>query len=464
MTRTNFVATIAAATVVSTFIVPVVLADELIRNDFSGVSESSLLGSNVVPAAAQWTNVSGHEAGAGAAFAQARGLAAVYDDDNDPATPDINIPGGYEINGYADVYPAHTLTITTKLPAALSADGIASLSFWAAFRLSGTVADTSGAGVRIRNATKGVDLVPLSAPTFAADLSRWQFNQFTFKQDPSHAGDTIEVMFHAGGVDDSSGLALTNITVQTDVKGSAAIATPRSDAIVVLKQAVRPPVADPNVQVQPDQPLEKDRPRHGQLMREKQELLKNGPIQVVFIGDSITYGWRMKPQIDLFNERWGAYNPYNIGISGDETQHVLWRIEHGALDGLQPKAVVLMIGTNNIGNANHMTAEATVTGVRAVIRSVKAKLPSAKILLLGILPRGASPDDAHRATIKSVNTALAPMDDGGKTLRFVDVGSEYVDGQGGLIKSLMPDELHPNAEGYRVWADAIDVTLISLLR
>jgi len=212
-------------------------------------------------------------------------------------------------------------------------------------------------------------------------------------------------------------------------------------------------------------PVEKDFDRHEQFMKNKQEAMKNGPIQLVFVGDSITDGWRWSGgQADLFKERYAQYNPYNNGVGGDETQHVLWRIEHGELDGISPKLVIILIGTNNIGNANHMSVDETVDGIKCVVKAIKEKLPESKILLLGIFPRGAQPDDPFRGMIKSINQRAAELDDGGKMLKFLDIGDKFQDANGRLPAEIMPDALHLNAKGYRIWADAMQTVIEELMK
>jgi beta-glucosidase len=204
-------------------------------------------------------------------------------------------------------------------------------------------------------------------------------------------------------------------------------------------------------------PQEKDRNRHEGFLKDKEAALKKGPVQLVFIGDSITDGWRGGPQKKVFDERWGKLNPYNIGISGDETQHVLWRIEHGELDGLtpNPKLAVMMIGTNNIGNRNKMSAADTAKGIKTLVKAINEKLPGTKILLLGVFPRGAKADDKFRPMIKEINTEIAKIDDGGKAVKFLDISDKFLDADGNLPKDVMPDALHPNLKGYEIWADAI---------
>ena len=204
-------------------------------------------------------------------------------------------------------------------------------------------------------------------------------------------------------------------------------------------------------------PLEKDRNRHEGFLRDREAAMKKGPIQLVFVGDSITDAWRGGPQHEVYEQRWGKYNPLNLGISGDKTQNVLWRLEHGELDDLaeSAKLVVIMIGTNNLGHRPAATPEQTARGVTCVVKSVRAKLPNAKVLLLGVFPRGEKADDPYRAQIKTVNDTIAKLADG-KQVRYLDIGKKFLADDGTLTKQVMPDALHPSAKGYEIWADAID--------
>jgi lysophospholipase L1-like esterase len=173
-------------------------------------------------------------------------------------------------------------------------------------------------------------------------------------------------------------------------------------------------------------------------------------IGVVFIGDSITNGWLWGEHAQLWDRYFGRYDPANFGIGGDRTEHVLWRIEHGELDRVRPRVVVVLIGTNNIGSPPSEIA----AGVTAVVRAVRARLPESRILLMGIFPRGSSADDPHRATVRAVNMALAKLADG-QGLRFLDIGDRFVAADGSLPKEVMPDALHLSFKGYQIWAEAI---------
>jgi lysophospholipase L1-like esterase len=190
---------------------------------------------------------------------------------------------------------------------------------------------------------------------------------------------------------------------------------------------------------------------------------KQGGIDILFMGDSITDFWRGRGS-NVWNKYYAPQHAANFGISGDRTQHVLWRIDNGELDGIKPKVVVLMIGTNNTKQNNRIvnTTAEIIQGVTAIVNDIRAKLPDSKILLLGIFPRG-NLDDPQRAQVAVVNTVLAKLDDGAM-VRFLDIGPKFLEADGTLPKSIMPDSLHPNEHGYQIWADAMNPTLDEMMK
>jgi lysophospholipase L1-like esterase len=202
--------------------------------------------------------------------------------------------------------------------------------------------------------------------------------------------------------------------------------------------------------------------RHESFLRDASNA---APVELVFLGDSITDGWRNRGS-NVWNQAYAPRHPLNLGISGDRTEHVLWRIAQGELDGLHPKALVLMIGTNNTGKEKdgkrRNTVPQVVEGVQSVVAAVRAKLPTTKILLLGVFPRG-NFDNEQRAQVALVNTVIAKLDDG-KTVKYLDIGSQFLTADGTLPKAIMPDLLHPNERGYQIWADAMEPTLAQLLQ
>jgi lysophospholipase L1-like esterase len=200
---------------------------------------------------------------------------------------------------------------------------------------------------------------------------------------------------------------------------------------------------------------------------------KQGEAQLVFLGDSITHGWEGKGKA-IWTKDWAPLKAANFGIGGDRTEHVLWRLENGNFDGLKPKAIVLMIGTNNTGHQGRpqkelngavyeCTAEQTAEGIKAILAQLRKKCPDAKILILGIFPRGADKNDKFRQQNEATNAIVKGFDDGQKVF-FLDVGAKFLEPDGTLSKAIMPDLLHPNEKGYQIWSDAIKADVLALLR
>ncbi len=190
-------------------------------------------------------------------------------------------------------------------------------------------------------------------------------------------------------------------------------------------------------------------------------IAREGKARLVFLGDSITAGW--KGQQATWDKAFGKYQPANFGIGGDRTQHVLWRIENGELEGIKPKAVAIMIGTNNSGSD---PADGIARGITKIVATVRAKQPQAKILLLAVFPRGSKPDGAlneQNEKLKQVNAIIAKLDDG-KSVFFLDIGEKFVPAGGPIDKAIMPDFLHLSGKGYEIWADAISPKLAELMR
>lgn len=246
--------------------------------------------------------------------------------------------------------------------------------------------------------------------------------------------------------------------------------------------------------------LDRDIPRHREFLKRIEQ--SGGAGDVVFLGDSITHGWEGQ---SAWQEHFGAFKPVNLGISGDQTGHVLWRITTGKeLENLKPKAAVLMIGTNNIGG---YTAEQIAGGIRAIVEELKRQKPGIKVLVLAVFPRG-NGGDAERSLeqieaaikpineemkkdkpdmkrlnaavramerlrgtiptnklntkVSEINTLIAKLDDG-KTVFFKDIGKEFLDANGGLPGEIMPDYLHLSGKGYDLWGKAIKADIQKLI-
>jgi lysophospholipase L1-like esterase len=196
-----------------------------------------------------------------------------------------------------------------------------------------------------------------------------------------------------------------------------------------------------------------------------------GGVDVLFLGDSITDGWR-RPGPNggkaVWDRELAPLRAANFGIGGDRTQHVLWRIEQGTLEGLRPRVVVLMIGTNNTGferdgTTPRNTPAETVAGVSAIVTQLRRRLPEARVLLLAVFPRGERPDHPQRLQVNEINRGLAPLADG-RHVTFLDLGPRFLAADGTLPAAVMPDFLHPREEGYTRWAAALKEPLAALLR
>lgn len=175
---------------------------------------------------------------------------------------------------------------------------------------------------------------------------------------------------------------------------------------------------------------------------------KQGDANLVFIGDSITHSFGGP----IWDKYYGPRKPMNLGFSGDRTQHVIWRLQNGEMDGVKPKVVVMMIGTNN-QSAN--TPEQTALGVQAIVTWLRQHQRQAKIVMLDIFPRDPNPDNVLRRKVEATNRLLQDI----REVQHVNINDVFLDEFGKLSRDIMPDFLHPNQEGYQRWADALEPTL-----
>ena len=198
-------------------------------------------------------------------------------------------------------------------------------------------------------------------------------------------------------------------------------------------------------------------PRQNQVLQRAKD--NPGPCDVVFIGDSITQGWEGGGK-NVWEKYYGQRKCLNFGVGGDRTQHVLWRFEHGQLDGLKPKTAVLMIGTNN-SNKDDNTEADILEGVTAIVKEIRTRLPDTKLIVLGIFPRGKT-FSVQRGKILQVNQALEKLADH-KMIFYLDIGSQMIEADGSISTEMMRDALHPGEKGYEIWAAAIEPKLKELL-
>jgi lysophospholipase L1-like esterase len=208
-------------------------------------------------------------------------------------------------------------------------------------------------------------------------------------------------------------------------------------------------------------PATEPRPRDDARHQSFLEVARAGDIDLLFVGDSITDWWRQANRgLPVWNEHFAPLKAANFGIAGDTTQGVLWRMQNGELDGFQAKLIVLMLGTNNI---NRNPEEDIAEGNRAIVAEFLKRQPQAKVLLLGIFPRGAQPDSPFRASIKTINEKLATIADNSRVF-YMDIGGLFLAPDGSLPADIMPDGLHPSEKGYRIWADAIVARVKELMQ
>ena len=204
--------------------------------------------------------------------------------------------------------------------------------------------------------------------------------------------------------------------------------------------------------------------RTGRQMQRHQSFNKivesqKGEVDLIFIGDSITQGWEGNGR-GTWEYYYGDRRAVNLGIGGDRTQHVLWRLENGNIDGISPKLAVVMIGTNNSADDRN-TAGEIVDGVQAVVGKLRSSLPDTKILLLGIFPRG-SEFNNQRGKILQVNQVIRKLSDD-SMVAWLDIGHHFIDADGRIPSTIMPDALHLSPLGYELWAQAIEKRLARLL-
>ena len=200
----------------------------------------------------------------------------------------------------------------------------------------------------------------------------------------------------------------------------------------------------------------KAEPRGGGWMKRHESMNKYAAAKqydILFIGDSITQGWEGSGK-GVWEKHYADKNALNLGISGDRTEHVIWRLQNGNLKNQEnAKLAIIMIGTNNTGHSRQNPKE-TAEGVAKIVSLVRKGSPKAKILLLGVFPRGQKPDDKLRQLNVDINKRIAKLHDG-ETVHYLNLDSIFLNDDGILTKEVMPDALHPREKGYNMWADAM---------
>ncbi len=202
-------------------------------------------------------------------------------------------------------------------------------------------------------------------------------------------------------------------------------------------------------------------PRHEQKLAEIKAHRDAGRrVDLVFLGDSITQGWENEGQA-AWAASFAKHNAVALGFGGDRTENLLWRLQHGELDGMAPKVIVMMIGTNNTGDRLEDPA-LTVAGIRANLDEIQKRQPQATVLLLALFPRGEKPDDLTRRHNAKINALLPALADG-QRVRFLDIGPALMNADGTLSKDILPDWLHLSPAGYDIWARSLDAPLKNAL-
>jgi len=240
----------------------------------------------------------------------------------------------------------------------------------------------------------------------------------------------------------------------------------RSFPIALLALAAISHAADPAATPKPTPPPRTPEsavtPGGGNVKRHEVFLARiaEAPVGLLFLGDSITDFWPRTGEVSWL--KFAPYQPADFGISGEKTEQVLWRILNGELDGIHPKVVVIMIGTNNIGQFRDEKPEWAAAGVRKIVDVVHEKLPGTKVLLLGVFPRSTK-DSAQRAAVHQINAIISKLDNG-TTTRYLDIGDKFLDASGEIPDDVMPDKLHPSAKGYDIWYAAMNPLLEQMMK
>jgi lysophospholipase L1-like esterase len=248
-------------------------------------------------------------------------------------------------------------------------------------------------------------------------------------------------------------LTLSLLPAQTDSTNAA----PQAPTAPVPKPVRKPAVVSSKpVKVSPNLP---DTRNAGWEKRALSNIAKGqagaASIQLIFDGDSITDFWQTRGQ-PIWKDRYGKFNAIDFAISGDRTQNVLWRLAHGQAQGLHPKLIVLMIGTNNTNDVS--TPQEIADGVKEIINEYQKLCPDAVVLLQAVFPRAAAPTDPYRLKVNAINDIISKFGDGTKVI-YIDFGNKFLTPDGTLTKDIMPDFLHPSPKGYQIWADAIQPTI-----
>jgi beta-glucosidase len=205
--------------------------------------------------------------------------------------------------------------------------------------------------------------------------------------------------------------------------------------------------------------------RHNDILKR----IKQGKVDIIMVGDSITHFWETAGK-GVWDKYYANRNVVNMGISGDKTQNVIWRLEHGEVNNINPKLAVLMIGTNNSKN-NDYTSQQIADGVKAIVCQLRTRLPQTKILILAIPPRGSDQqrkDKTLEGTFnpqweknEKANKIISKLADD-KMIYYLDINKKFLNKKGVLTRDIMPDLLHPGEKGYQILAEAMEPMIVKL--
>lgn len=199
--------------------------------------------------------------------------------------------------------------------------------------------------------------------------------------------------------------------------------------------------------------------RHTEKLAEKTK--SANPIDLIFIGDSIVHAWELEGKL-AWQAHFSHLSTLNLGYAGDRTEHALWRLQNGELDNVNAKFVVLLIGTNNAGH-RHDKPEEIASGIKFLIRSIRDKVPNCKIVLTAIFPRSRNKHKRMRKTVNITNDIIRTFADDNSVIWF-NINANFLDADGVLHETVMPDLLHPNALQYEIWGKTLGKLLRSFTK
>jgi lysophospholipase L1-like esterase len=190
--------------------------------------------------------------------------------------------------------------------------------------------------------------------------------------------------------------------------------------------------------------------RHQQKLTECQCISEE--LDILFVGDSITHAWELEGEA-AWLQYYDQQNCFNLGYAGDRTEHLLWRLQNGEIDGLKVKRVVVLIGTNNAGHRLDPPQD-IAAGVKMILNELQQRLPESQIVLMAIFPRSRNHSKPMRKRINASNELIKGYADG-KQIIWLDINQYFLTDEGVLLESVMPDLLHPNASQYWIWAEQL---------